>query len=180
MENATMTINAGRHCSVRQRGLTLAESMMAVVVLGIAAAGVLLPFSSGARVRAEGIRRTLGARLASDLMEEIIRKPFHDPGGSLYDYNPGPDVGETGFADFDNLDDFHDYAEPQGQVRDATGTVFTDSNYANFSRDVICEYVTVPQQPPQSDPAKCNFIRVTVQVYYGGREIATLNRLFSE
>ena len=49
---------------------------MATVVLGIAAAGVLLPFTSGARVRAEGVRRTLAAKLASDLMEEIINTKF--------------------------------------------------------------------------------------------------------
>jgi hypothetical protein len=49
---------------------------MAMVVLGIAAAGVLLPFTSGARVWAEGIRRTLAANLASNLMEEILNTPF--------------------------------------------------------------------------------------------------------
>jgi hypothetical protein len=57
-------------------GFTLAEAMMATVVLGIAAAGVLLPFASGAKVRAEGLRRTLAANLASDLMEEIISTEF--------------------------------------------------------------------------------------------------------
>lgn len=129
---------------------------MALVVLGIAAAGVLLPFTSGARVRAEGVRRTLGAKLASDLMEKIINTPFDDIATS---YN---------------------YSELQGQVKDAAGAVFTDPHYANFSRDVSCEYVIVPQQPPQSEPERCDFIRVTVQVHYSGRRIATINRLVSE
>lgn len=151
---------------------------MATVVLGIAAAGVLLPFVSGAAVRAEGMRRTLAAKLAGDLMEEILLKPFHDPDGT--DYSPGRDAGEIVIGDFDNVDDFHGYSEPQGQVKDSAGAVFTDLNYANFSRDVICEYVTVPPQPEQSDPAKCNFIRVTVRVYYSGQNIATINRLVSE
>jgi hypothetical protein len=130
--------------------------MMAVVVLAIAAAGVLLPFSSGARVRAEGVRRTLGAKLADDLMEEIINTPF------------------------DEIVAYYNYSELQGQVEDAAGAVFTDLHYANFSRDVSCEYVTVPQQSPQSEPENCNFIRVTVHVYYSGRRIATINRLVSE
>ena len=162
------------------KAFTLAEAMIATVVLGIAAAGVLLPFASGAAVRAEGMRRTLGSKLASDLMQEIITRPFHDPNGSSYDYNLGVDAGETTFEDFDNLDDFHGYSELQGQVKDATGTVFTDSNYTNFSRDVICEYVTVPQQATQSDPSKCEFISVTVQVDYRGNEIAVINRLVSK
>ena len=153
---------------------------MAVVVLGIAAASVLLPFMSGAAVRAEGINRTLAARLASDLMEQILRLPFHDPAGVASDYSPGPDAGETGPANFDNIDDYHGYSEPQGQMKDATGTVFTDSRYANFSRNVICEYVTVPPQPEQSDPAKCEFIRITVKVDYNGKEMAAISRLVSE
>ena len=158
----------------KHKGFTLAEAMMATVVLGIAAAGALLPFTSGAAVRAEGMRRTLGAKLAGDLMEEIILKPFHDPDGSSYDYSPGPDAGEITLADFDNVDDFDGYAEPQGQVKDVSGTVFTDSNYANFSRDVSCAYVRVSQE---SETGELKFIRVTVRVYYSGKQIAIINRL---
>ena len=127
---------------------------MATVVLGIAAAGVLLPFTSGAAVRAEGMRRTLAAKLASDLMEEIIRSPFGDI-----------------------VDNYDGYAEAQGQVKDASGTVFTDLNYANFSRDVSCEQVYVPQE---SEDGESKFIRATVRVYYSGGQIAIIRRLISE
>jgi hypothetical protein len=154
--------------------------MMATVVLGIAAAGVLLPFASGAAVRAEGMRRTLAAKLASDLMEEIITKPFHDPDGSSYDYSEGRDDGETSVEDFDNIDDFHGYSESQGQIRDATWTVFTDAYYAKFSRDVSCEYVTVPQQPADLEKEQCNFVRVTVRVYYSDKQVATVSRLIAD
>jgi prepilin-type N-terminal cleavage/methylation domain-containing protein len=174
-ESHTMTINSLAHCDTGRGGFTLAEAMMAVVVLGIAAASVLLPFMSGAAVRAEGINRTLAARLASDLMEQILLLPFHDPDGEAYDYSPGPESG-----DFDNIDDYHGYAESQGQVKDATGTVFTDSAYANFSRNVTCEYVYVPPQPVESDPAMCEFIRITVQVKHSGKQMATVVRLVSE
>ncbi len=87
---------------------------MAVTVLGIAAAGVLLPFSGGARVRAQGVRTTLGAKLASDLVEKVVNTPF------------------------DQIVASYNYSELQGQVTDANNQVFTDSNYANFSRDVSC------------------------------------------
>ncbi len=127
---------------------------MATVVLGIAAAGVLLPFTSGATVRAEGMRRTLGAKLASDLMEEIVNTPF-----------------EQIAADYDG------YSEAQGQIKDAGGAVFTDSYYAKFSRDSMCDYVYVPQE---SGAGVSKYIRITVRVYYHGKEIATINRLVSE
>ena len=175
-----MITKSGAHHRKRTRGFTLTEAMLAVMVLGFAAAGVLLPFVSGAAVRAEGMRRTLGAGLAGDLMEQIVRLPFHDPAGGTSDYSPGPEPGETGPANFDNIDDFHNYAELQGQVKDATGAVFTDPKYANYSRSVTCAYATVPPQPAQTDPAKCNYILVTVQVNYSGKNVATLRRLVSE
>ena len=136
-----------------QKGFTLAEAMIATVVLGIAAAGVLLPFTSGAAVRAEGTRRTLAAKLAGDLMEEIVNTPF-----------------EQIIAGYEG------YAEPQGQVKDASGIVFTDLNYASFSRDVNCEYVYMPQENVCGGP---KFIRVVVRIYYRGGEIATISRLVS-
>jgi len=175
-----MITNAGTHYIKRRRGFTLAEAMMAVVVLGIAAAGVLLPFVSGTAVRLEGIQRTLAARLASDLMEQVIRRPFHDPNGVENDVIPGPDAGKTGFAAYDNIYDFYGYAEAEGQVKDATGAVFTDPMYANFSRNVVCDYVYVPPQPAESDPARCEFILITVKVDYNGKEMAAISRLVSE
>lgn len=138
----------------RRGGFSLAEAMVATVVLGIAAAGVLLPFTSGARVRAEGVRRTLAVKLAGDLMEEIINTPF---GQIVVSYDG--------------------YAEGQGQVKDVSGTVFSDSNYTNFSRDVSCEYVYVAQE---SGATEARFVRATVRVYYNGTEIAGINRLIAK
>jgi type II secretory pathway pseudopilin PulG len=103
-------------CKNRE-GFTLAEAVIATVVLGIAAVGVLLPFTSGVSVRAEGERRTLGAKLASDLMEEIIKTPFDEI-----------------------ISTYGTYTEPQGGVKDANDVVFSDPAYANFSRGVSYEY----------------------------------------
>jgi prepilin-type N-terminal cleavage/methylation domain-containing protein len=154
MENDTMAFNQTRHCRTRQKGFTLAEAMLATVVLGIAAAGILLPFTTGATVQAEGMRRTLGIKLASDLMQEIVNTPFDQI-----------------------VADYGAYSETEGQVKDAGGVVFTDLNYARFSRNSICNYVYVPQE---SGAGVSKFILITVQVYYGGKEIAIINRLVSE
>ena len=126
---------------------------MALVILGMAAAGVLLPFSSGAEIQAEGLRMTLGAKLANDLMERIIATPASE---IVQSYN---------------------YTEAQGQVTDASGNVFTDPMYASFSRSAVCESVRVAQE---SGGLPSNFIRVSVHVGYQGREIATLCRLISK
>jgi type II secretory pathway pseudopilin PulG len=141
-----MITNRGTHRGPTRRGFTLAEAVLATVVLGVAAAGVLLPFASGARVRAEGMRRTLAATLAGDLMEQIANTPFDDILTS--------------------------YDEPEGQIRDAAGNLFrdTDPSYANFSRSATCELW------PGSD----YLILVTVRVYYNGKELVAVNRLVCE
>lgn len=130
-----------------RKGFSLAEAMIATVVLAIAAAGVLLPFTSGAAVRAEGMRRTLSAKLASDLMEQFINTPFEE----LV-------VDGGGYVN-----------EPQGQIRDANGAVFSDPAYAKFSRGASYEY----------DASQPFFVIVTVWVKYNGNELVSLSRLIS-
>jgi prepilin-type N-terminal cleavage/methylation domain-containing protein len=136
------------------RGFSLPEAMLALVVLAMAAAGVLLPFASGASVQAEGMRQSLGAGLANDLLERVIRTPFAQ-------------VVTT----------WNGYREPPGQIKDASGTMFTDPIYANYSRDVSCSNVYVPQQGRTVAP---NFILVSVRAYYQGGQIATVQRLISQ
>jgi prepilin-type N-terminal cleavage/methylation domain-containing protein len=103
------------------KGFSLAEAVMAVVVLGIAAAGILLPFTSGAAVQAEGVHRTLAAKLAADLMEEIVNTPVEMVMGRHDDY----------------------YTELKGCIKDSGGTVFSGSDYACFSRAVTCAHRTI-------------------------------------
>ncbi|MHC4259265.1 MAG: type IV pilus modification PilV family protein [Planctomycetota bacterium] len=134
-------------------GFSLAEAMLATVILSIAAAGVLLPFTGGARIRAEGVHRTLAAELSADLMEQIVNTPFTQI-----------------VASYDG------YVEPQGQVKDAEGTVFVDTRYANFSREASCEYVYMPQENGTTDP---RFVRATIRVYYNGTQIAIIRRLIA-
>lgn len=143
-----MTADFPRRSLAVRPGFTLAEAMLATVLLGMAAAGVLLPFTSGATVQAEGMRRTLAAQLAADLMEQIAGTP-----------------------DASVIATWHGYTEAEGQVTDASGTVFTDPMYARFSRQVSCTAKCVACQPP------ANFALVTVTVAWRSREMATLSSL---
>lgn len=134
-------------------GFTLAEAMLATVVLGIAAAGVLMPFVAGAGSRAEGQRRTLAAKLADDLMERIVNT------------EPNQIVGTWNVS------------ESQGQVKDMTGAVFGDPAYANYSRTAECVEVWVSQESGSESPV---FIRATVKVYYMGTKTASVSRLIAK
>jgi prepilin-type N-terminal cleavage/methylation domain-containing protein len=140
------------------KGFTLTEAMVAMVVLGIAAAGVLLPFSSGATVRAEGMRNTLGSRLAGDLVERIVNTQFDQ---IITTYGSYSETAGNMISDFDTV--------PK--------TKFTDPMYANFTRSASCAYVNVPQE---SRTLPAVFILATVRVNYNGREIARVNRLITK
>lgn len=147
-----MTSDANRRHGVHEDGFTLPEATVAMVILGIAAAGVLLPFADGASAQAEGLHRSLAAGLANDLLERIVTMPF------------------------DQVTTWDGYTERQGQVTDASGITFTDPIYANYSRDVSCHTIYVF---PQGGMAAPNFALATVRVYYRGVQIAAVDRLIS-
>ncbi len=135
-------------------GFTLIEAMFTVMVLAIAAAGVLVPFSSGAMVRAEGNHRTLGAKLAADLMEEIVKTPFES-------------IVST----------YNNYTETQGNVKRTDGVRFSGPVYTKLSRRATCVNVYVPQE---SGAVSSKYILATVRVYYNGKQIAAVRRLISK
>jgi prepilin-type N-terminal cleavage/methylation domain-containing protein len=151
-----MIINTAGNLLRRQAGFTLVEAMLAMVILSIAAAGVLLPFSGGATVRAEGIHSTLGSQLARDLVEQIVNTPFSQI-----------------------ITDFGNYSESTGHIISNfdTGAEFTDSMYSNFSRTAVCQSVYVPQEAGNTQAI---FILATVQVKYKGHEIARIDRLIAK
>lgn len=130
---------------------------MALVLLGMAAAGVLLPFGDGATVQAEGWRQTLAAKLANDLLERIVRTPLEQV-----------------------VPIWHGYMEATGEVKDTSGAVFTDPMYAGFGRSVSCYPAYVPQQVMSGSMGiEPGFIVVMVEVTYRGRLVASLQRLVS-
>ncbi len=137
----------------KRDGFSLTEAMIATVVLGIAAAGILLPFTSGAAVQEDGVRRTLAVKLAGELMESIVATPF------------------------EQIVDIHnDYLEPQGYIKDSGGEIFAGVNYAKLSRYSTCEYVYTAQE---SGTETAGFILATVRVYYDDEQIAIIRRLIS-
>jgi prepilin-type N-terminal cleavage/methylation domain-containing protein len=144
------------------KGFTLAEAMVATVVLAIAAAGVLMPFVAGTSVRVEGQRRMLAAKLAGDLMEQIINTIKTDPNEIVTPWS---------------------YSETQGQVTDATEAVFSDPAYSSYSREAACVEVYVNQEEGYYDPVGADapiFLCATVKVYYNGRETASVSRLIAK
>ncbi|MHC4904367.1 MAG: type IV pilus modification PilV family protein [Planctomycetota bacterium] len=103
-----------------QSGFTMIEATIAMVILAIAAAGILLPFANAATVQVEGARQTLAANLASELMEKVL---LSEPNDILVTYA--------------------DYTEAKGAMLDTLGSPLTDSVYDGFSRSATSQPATV-------------------------------------
>jgi hypothetical protein len=114
---------------------------------------MVLPFSTGAAIQAEGVNRTIGANLASELMEKVVNTSFEQI-----------------------VDNYDGYSEPEGGLKDFQGQLYNSSNYEGFSRDVSCDYVYVPQE---SGDKEAKYILITVRVYYQGGQITAIHKLIS-
>ena len=137
-----------------RRGFSLAECMMAMVVLSVAATGVLIPFSSAASVHAAGMRKTLASKVASDLVEEICA------------------------TDYDSIIGTWDaYSESEGHIKLTGGaSEFTDDAYKYFSRSASCSTASIGS----GDDSTTLGIWVVVSVDYHGNEIVKMSTLVSE
>ena len=161
-----------------QKGFSLIETIMVVVVLAIAIPSLLLRIWTGTRASANGEYTTIANHLAEDLMEEILEKRWDENtpsgGGTIPNGSKtapasfGTAEGETRTT-FDDIDDYHGLSE--NPPKDATNTSMT--GYDDFTRTVSIIYVdtsnlnTAVVSTPRPDYKQ---IAVTVSwtVYDGG------------
>ncbi len=151
---------------------------MASVILALTVSAAVMPFTCGMRNQQVESRQTVAVSLAEDLMEEIILKPFEEPGDGdetvELESNFGPDGGELSREDFSAIDDYDGYTEPDGQVLDPAGDIITDPVVAGISRHVTISYVYLPGQDVGESPT---FFRIAVEVRYNNQPAVTLTRL---
>lgn len=80
-----------------QRGTTLVELLVSIVIVAIAASTVLGLLSMTTANSADPMIRHQAAAIAEAYLEEILLKPLADPDGA---------DGESNRADYDDLDDY--------------------------------------------------------------------------
>jgi type II secretory pathway pseudopilin PulG len=164
------------HSRKLRSGFTLMEALLASVILAMAIASIVMPFTAAAQQALENTRQTLAANLAQEMMEEILAQPFHDEDED-YQYLLGPDPGENTRNLFDNIDDYHGYTEAIGAIKDYSGAVLGEATDAGLSREVTVAYVYIAGQSQANPP---NFLCVTVKVLHEDRPVAELSRLVYE
>ena len=126
-----------------RKAFTLAEAMIAMVILAVATSAVILPFSTAGALTQEGAKRTLAASLAADLLEEI--------------QNAFVTMDPFWFSVF-----YDGVPQSAGMVTDANGQVFTDPVYSKFARLSTCSDASVGGE---------SLIWTTVYIYYNDIEI---------
>jgi Tfp pilus assembly protein PilV len=179
----TRIINARARSSTRLRldhrgGFTLAEGLIASVVLAFAAAGISASLGASYQQNESVEQMATSVALARELMEEISAKPFDDPNGTSA---LGPETGETSRALFDNVDDYHGYTDTTDSTSERTitsfaGTAVSVGNGQVYTRSVAVEYRTTPSG---SAATSGDFALVTVTVTPPAGKQLVVSRMFA-
>jgi MSHA pilin protein MshD len=171
----------------KQRGVTLVELVIFIVIVSIAAASVIGVFALTTRHSADPLRRKQALMIAEGLLEEVELaqftycrpdSPSAGTANSVADCGPnaetfGPDAGDS--RPYDNV---NDYGNNTNVFMDGSGNVL-DANLAPMG--VTGYTATVAVQPAalndiaggtQADP---NVLRITVTVTYDGSNSVTLD-----
>ncbi len=154
-----------------RRGFTLVESMIASVVLAAAVVGIASLLTASAHQAMSHEETAMATALGRQLLEEIAAKPMMDPDD--YTMTPGPESGEMGRADFDNVDDYHGLSETGDSISLLGGGVLGVTS-GGYTRAVTVEYRASPNGAAGEGD---DFALVTVRVTTPSKKTFTLSRL---
>lgn len=115
----------------RQRGLTLVELVVFIVIISVALAGVLVTFNTVVRSSADPQASRQLQAIAEAMLEEVLLQGFVDPDGSGV---------EASRALYDNLDDYQNYGKNITGITDPNGDPVP--NLGTYS--VLVQVVDVP------------------------------------
>lgn len=177
-----MCIETPAVSTIRQRGLTLVELVLFIVIVSVAVAGVLLVMNVTTRYSADPLPRKQALAIAEALLEEVRLMPFTecdpdalDPSGATACASlelMGPEPGEVrGALDapFDNVNDYHGF-QLQGGAGDVGGTGGVTVP-AGYSAAVAISQDAGFGAPVAPIPAT-DSLRITVTVNFGNDSLA--------
>ena len=138
--------------SARQKGFTLIEVIIFIVVVGAGLAGILSVFNTSVKSSADPIVRKQTIAIAESLLEEILQKEVADPDGS--------NAGETGRSNWDNVADYNGYTTTAG-ITDATGAATPGLTIYNIAPAVV---VAIATAADNANLVTAAALKVTVSV----------------
>ena len=172
MARSTATISRRRPLGAG--GYTLAESLIASVVLAIAIVAIAGTLSASYQQNTVRGNTTTALALAQQLMEEIAAKPISLPDGQTN--KPGWQQGQTDRRQYDTIDDYNGYADFSGSIQAANGSTVNLSDGGSFQRSVTAQSGAVPAGltgPPE------DFVMVTVTVKMPHNQSSSVSQLIT-
>lgn len=103
-----------------QQGTTLVELVIAIALIGLAAAALITTLATLTGRSVDPLRRSQATAIAEAYLEEILAKPFTDPSLDPATGAACPGVSPANRADWDNICDYSGL--PDTVARDQTGT----------------------------------------------------------
>jgi Tfp pilus assembly protein PilV len=145
-----LSINPKHGREARATGFTLAEALLAVVVLSIAVGAIMGPISASYSQTRTVKQTTTAISMAQQLLDEVLSKPYVDP--SDLSLALGPEANEPSRSAFDNIDDYHGYhdttdANAASSIKTASGQTVSWNSTDIYNRDVTVEYRNTPDGP---------------------------------
>ena len=137
--------------SSRQRGLSLVEVVIFIVVLGIGLAGMAVIYNQLTLASVDPVVRKQAVAIARSLMEEIQLRPFTycdpddaavftaaNPAGCSDQEVIGTEGPETRYGPtaFDNASDYHDF-EMLGSIQDISNVTIADLSGYDARVDIV-------------------------------------------
>ncbi|MCH8253604.1 MAG: hypothetical protein IID36_14240 [Planctomycetes bacterium] len=172
MRNSTEK-NSGSNRATRASALTLAEALIASIILTMSVVAVSAALTAGMQQTYEAVMTEHAAELVAAMLDEVLAHPYDDPDGASA---LGPEAGETSRTLFDNVDDYHGYTEATGALVDAAGTAYP-SEYAIYDRSVTVVASTIQ---PAGFAQAVTGLTVTVDVNSAARQLATASRFVAD
>lgn len=152
----------------RRRAFSLAEVVIATLIVGIMLVAAMKTVGASVRGRIIMANRERGFLLAQQLMSEILQADYQEPVEAAVF---GPEASETGGtrAAFDDVDDYHNWTASPPQQKD--GTLVPDR--ADWQRTVTVQFVKKNSLSLVSSSDQ-GVKRITVTVSRSGQAMASL------
>lgn len=147
--------------NVSRRGFTLAESLVASVVLAIAVVAIAATLTATYQSISAGAGTSEAVRMARQLIEEISAKPFAVPATETD--NSGCSGGNLDRRSYDTIDDYHGFTDTSTAIETLDGdTVAVGSaGGGTFARSIS---ITTGVRPTGHTAPAADFALVTVTV----------------
>ena len=164
----------------RRRGLTLIEGLVAASVLAVAVVGIIGPIAASYKHAAAAEATSTAATLAGQLLEEISARPFADPSDQSLALGPEANEAAAGRPAFDNIDDYHNYADSTDGSSGVLIKALDGSTLGLAPRGAVRRSVTVQYRATPSGAAvvQGDFALVTITVQAHGGPQVVAHKLF--